>query len=119
MKRVLVVSAAAAVLLALSAYQNVWSKGHVPLKKVQVCHQGDPVEVITVSKNALNAHLAHGDFQLPACDFQDAPNFSHVFFTGDDCSGVSDTNDDGKADTFPDGKGRVDDDSAGCPAGQF
>ena len=80
MKKVFVLSAAAAVLLALSAYQNVWSKAHVPLHKVQVCHQGDPVEVITVSSNALSAHLGHGDCQVPACDF------NNIFQTGDDCS---------------------------------
>ena len=71
MKKVLVVSAAAAVLLALSAYQSmetVESKGHVSVKKTQVCHDGDPVEVITVSINALPAHLNHGDCRLPTCD---------------------------------------------------
>ena len=80
MKKVLVLSVAAAVLLALSAYQNVWSKAHVPVKKVQVCHAGTPVETITVSQNALQAHLNHGDCQLPVCDFD------NVFQTGNSCN---------------------------------
>ncbi len=63
-------------------------KAHVRIGKVQVCHTGDVIEVITVSVNALPAHLRHGDCQLPACDF------NNVFFTGDDCSTVSCANTD-------------------------
>ncbi|MBI2612845.1 hypothetical protein HYW59_03510 [Candidatus Kaiserbacteria bacterium] len=37
--------------------------------KVSVCHvtgsESNPVELISISGNALNAHLAHDDFILP------------------------------------------------------
>ena len=41
-------------------------KAHVPLHKTQFCHDG---EVIEVGSAAADAHLAHGDCELPACDF--------------------------------------------------
>ena len=99
MKKVLVVSAAAAVLLALSAYQSmetVESKGHVSIKKTQVCHDGDPVEVITVSINALPAHLNHGDCRLPTCDFNngfDTEDLCEISNPGENCN-VANSRDD-------------------------
>lgn len=91
MKKVLVFSAAA-VLLTLSAYQNVWSKAHVPVNKVQVCHDGTPVETITVSQNALQAHLNHGDCQLPVCDFANVvhtANSCNIVGAGGHCGGLA------------------------------
>ena len=76
MKRLLGLLTVTAFLLAIPVSHFVLGKGHVPLNKVQVCHKG---ETITVSKNALNAHINHGDCQLPACDF------ANVFNTGDPC----------------------------------
>ena len=83
MRKVLVVSALALLIAGIAAYQSVdtvESKGHVSVKKTQVCHDGDPVEVITVSINALQAHLRHGDCRLPTCDFANA------FATEDSCA---------------------------------
>ena len=93
MKRLLGLLTLAAFLLAVPASQLMGSqapvptiKAHVPLNKVQVCHKG---EVITISKNALGAHLGrHGDCQLPACDF------NNVFFTEQACAGVDGDGDD-------------------------
>ena len=64
------------------------AKGHVPAGKVQVCHKG--IETITVDESALASHVAHGDGQLPVCDF------NNVFFTGDPCP--ADADGDGFAD---------------------
>lgn len=83
MKKALVLSALALLIAGIAAYQStdiVESKGHVSVKKTQVCHDGDPVEVITVSINALDAHLTHGDCRLPTCDFANA------FDTEDGCT---------------------------------
>lgn len=81
MKKLIVVSALALLIGGIASYWSVdavHSKAHVPLKKVQVCHKG---EVITVSQNALDAHLMrHDDCQLPACDF------ANIFSTGDTCT---------------------------------
>jgi len=65
--------------LMLVSSNYAWGKAHVRIGKVQVCHTGDVIEVITVSVNALPAHLRHGDCQLPACDF------NNVFATGNVC----------------------------------
>lgn len=81
-------------------------KGHVPLHKAQVCHKGD--QVITVSEKALDAHLNHGDCQVPVCDF------ANIFHTGDDCSGLS------GAGSHCGGLNPRDEASTpGCPAGRF
>ena len=47
----------------------VWGKGHVAAGKVQVSHKGRTA--IIVDAPALNAHLKHGDIQLPACDLDE------------------------------------------------
>lgn len=79
-KRNLFLSIVGSFFLVLAVSQFAFSKAHVPVHKVQVCHDGDDgPETITVSANALPAHLNHGDFQLPACDF------NNVFLTGDPC----------------------------------
>lgn len=65
------------VLLTVLTTGVAWGKGHVPAHKVQVCHRG---ETNTVSANALQTHLNHGDGQLPACDF------ANIFHTGDPCN---------------------------------
>ena len=69
----------AAVVLSIPLSHLVVGKAHVRIGMVQVCHKG---EVITISEKALRSHLAHGDCQLPACDF------NNVFQTEDPCSGV-------------------------------
>ena len=109
MKRLLALFTVAAFLVAVPASHLIWSKAHVPVKKVQVCHKG---KVITVSKNALNAHQKHGDCQLPACDFTAA----NIFQTGQDCSGVGPADSQGRCTglaTRTDACGQT----AACPAG--
>ena len=102
--------AVAALIVALPASESVEGKGHVPLNKVQVCHDGDfGGEVITVSKNALDAHLNHGDCQLPACDF------NNVFHTGETC----DANNAGGRCTLANPRDGADGITPGCPAGTF
>ena len=105
--QLLLISLAGACLLAITATQMVWSKAHVPIGKVQMCHKGRTA--INVGAPAQFAHLRHGDFFLPACDF------NNVFRAGDDCSGVD--NRDGFA-VFGDR-----DDAGGvtdaCPVGTF
>lgn len=77
MKRIFALLAVGAFVLALPASHLVFGKAHVRLGKVQVCHKG---KVLQVSKNALKAHVKHGDCQLPACDA------ANVSFRGDDCT---------------------------------
>lgn len=73
-----------AFLLAFGASHFIWEKSHAaPKPKVQICHLGDEgPKVIDVSANALDAHLGHGDCQLPACDV----GCDDVFQTGDECN---------------------------------
>ena len=97
--KLLLISIAGASLLAITASQMVWSKAHVPLHKVQMCHKG---EVIQVGAPALSAHLRHGDVQLPACDF------ANVFQTGQPC--------DGTIPNTPNPAGGV---TPACPVGKF
>ncbi len=83
MRKVLVLSAVGALLLALAALHTVQkpllSKGHVPLNKTQLCHNG---EVITVSQSAVQKHFdKHGDCVLPACDT------ANILQDGDPCLG--------------------------------
>lgn len=108
MKRILVLSIAAAFLLAVPASHLVFGKGHVPTNKIQVCHKG---KVVTVGASALADHLGHGDCQLPACDF------SNVFHTGDPCDAI-DSSGDGKCDlpNLRDDAGGL---TPGCPAGTY
>lgn len=111
LKFALPILAVAALIVALPASESVEGKGHVPLNKVQVCHDGDfGGEVITVSKNALNAHLNHGDCQLPACDF------NNVFFTGDGCDVID--SGDGTC-TVPNPRADAGGATPACPAGTF
>lgn len=77
MKRALLALAVAGSLAAIPGSHLLWGKGHVPLHKEQACHKG---ETITVSTNALPSHQAHGDCQLPKCDF------ANIFHTGDPCT---------------------------------
>ena len=105
--QLLLISIAGASLLAITGSQMVWSKAHVPLGAVQMCHKGRVA--LNVAAAAQFGHLRHGDFFLPACDF------NHVFQKGDDCSDVD--NRDGFA-VFG-----VRDDAGGetdaCPEGTF
>ena len=105
MKRKLLLVVVAAALLAAPVAHYVWAKAHVPTKKVQVCHRG---QTITLSANALQAHLGHGDCQLPACDF------NNIFQTGDVCSGEADV--DGHCDPLPNPRDEADG-TPGCAAG--
>jgi len=106
MKRLaaLFVSLVAVLALALSASHFVWGKAHVPVKKAQVCHKG---ETITVSAEALNGHMGHGDCRLPACDF------ANIFFTGDSC----DSNNPGGNCGLPNARSEACGVTAACPAG--
>jgi len=106
MKRVLTLSIVAAFILALPMAHSVWGKAHVPTKKVQVCHEG---ETNTVSKNALGAHLNHGDCQLPACDF------NNIFRTGVSCPSADVDPADDKCD-LPNPRDEASG-TPGCPAG--
>ena len=104
--QLLLISIAGACLLAIPATQMVWSKAHVPINKVQVCHMPDEM-VITVASSALFTHLNHGDIQVPACSNK------IVRFTGQSCSDLTDRNMDGKADKA----NPIVDGTPGCPAG--
>lgn len=55
-------------------------KAHVPAGQVQLSHKGRTA--INVDAPALQAHIRHGDIQLPACDF------ANVFGEGTDTSNV-------------------------------
>ena len=68
------------VMLAFAASAGVaLGKAHVPADEIQVAHRGT---VKQLPAQALNGHLAHGDIQLPACDF------NNVFPEGGDASNV-------------------------------
>ena len=96
------------VILAFAASGGVaLGKGHVPADEVQVSHRGI---VKQLPQEALDGHQRHGDIQIPACDV------NHGFFPGDDVSGVSDTTNDGLADTFPDGQPYANSGSPACVA---
>ncbi|MBY4675246.1 hypothetical protein [Marinobacterium arenosum] len=92
----------------------VFSKAHIPTHKVQVCHlqKGESVPVtITVGAGALDGHLAHGDCQLPACDF------NNIFRTGDPCP-ITDTSGDGRCDlSFP--RDSAEGVTEACPEGTY
>ncbi len=109
MRRLLIVSIVVAVLLTIVAAQIVSSKGHVPTGKVQVCHKGS--RVLEINASSLGDHLGHGDFQLPACDF------NNVFHKGEDCSDVEDADGDGFGDF--DNRNDAGGVTPACPAGTF
>ena len=104
--QLLLISIVSASLLAITASQMVWSKAHVPIFKVQVCHIPNQ-KVIAVGSSALFGHLRHGDFQVPAC------STTIVRMTGSDCSDLMDGDGDGKAD----GADPIIEGSPGCPVG--
>ena len=72
----LLIALAGALLVAIPASQAVWSKGHVPLNKVQVCHKG---KTRVIDQNKLGKALKKGDCLLPACDF------ANTFMVGNAC----------------------------------
>ena len=76
MRRALILSIIGVFLLAIPASHSLWGKAHVPAHKTQFCHNG---EVIEVGSAAARAHLAHGDSELPACDF------ANIFHKGESC----------------------------------
>ena len=90
-------------------------KAHVPAGQVQVSHKGRTA--INVAAPALQAHIDHGDFQLPACDF------NNVFGKGSDTSGIADTNGSGQFDEGDLGFNAPRDSAEGikaaCPVGTF
>lgn len=104
MKRALLVLAVAGSLVAIPGSHMLWGKGHVPLHKAQACHKG---ETITVDAKALPSHQAHGDCQLPQCDF------ANIFHTGDPCAPNSPGGQCGVPNTRSNACGLT----AGCPAG--
>lgn len=97
MKRVLLVLVVGTFLLAVPASHLLLGKGHVPAHKTQFCHEG---EVIEVGSSAASAHLAHGDCELPACDF------NNIFHKGEPCDCSSLNERDGA-------------DTPGCTGGRF
>jgi len=88
MKRIVVLAIGGAFLLVLPASHLVFGKAHVPVKKNQVCHNG---VVLQVGSGATGGHVAHGDCELPACDF------ANIFHKGGTCQNV-DADGDGKCD---------------------
>jgi len=80
MKRILISSIVGAFLLAVPGSDLVWGKGHVPLGGVQVCHNG---EALNIAVNVLENFLSNGDCRLPACDS------ANVFAPGSECSAVA------------------------------
>ncbi len=80
MKRMLILSIVGAFLLALPGSDLVWAKGHVPLGGLQVCHNG---EALNIAANVLENFLGNGDCRLPICDS------ANVFPPGSDCSAVA------------------------------
>ena len=95
-----------AVLLMALASGVALGKAHVPADEIQVAHRGI---VKQLPSEALGGHLAHGDIQLPACDF------NNVFLEGGDASGVVDADMDGKADFA----NRDEAATSACPPGTF
>lgn len=77
MKRVFGIFTGVALVGAIAFSPLLFGKGHVPSHKDQVCHKG---ETITVSLNAIQGHLKHGDCKLPI----DVEGIA--FFTGDACT---------------------------------
>ena len=78
-RRILLPLLLAGLLMALASGAAL-GKGHVPAGQVQVSHKGRTA--INVDAPALQAHIGHGDIQLPACDF------ANSFMPGDDTSNV-------------------------------
>ena len=117
MKRYLVLSIFIAVMLAVAlpivTIGMVSGKAHVPAGQVQVSHKGRMA--VNVATPALNAHLNHGDIQLPACDF------ANVFQKGDDTSNVESADFSGVTYSDIGLIDRVDADGStpACPAGTF
>ena len=115
MKKFLILLPILAAVLVVGALTSgiVSGKAHVPASQVQVSHKGRTA--LNVDAPALQAHLSHGDLQLPACDF------ANVFGEGSDTSNV--TGSDGTGVTYSD-LGFIPRDDAGgitpaCPAGTF
>ena len=114
-KRQILFSFILVVMLALAASGGVaFGKAHVPVGDVQVAHRGI---VKQLPAGALSGHLAHGDFQLPACDF------NNVFLEGGDTSALSDDNGNGIFDKKDTGFKNPRKDAGGitpaCPVGTF
>ncbi|HEX6386136.1 MAG TPA: hypothetical protein VF177_15805 [Anaerolineae bacterium] len=110
-RKLVLVFVLVALLLAIVAASSVWAKAHVPIDQVQVCHKGRTVK--NVDAPALGGHVGHGDFRLPACDF------NNVFQPGDDCSDISDENNDGLADAGLNPRADACGVTPACPAGGF
>ena len=114
-KRQIMFSFILVVMLVLAASGGVaFGKAHVPAGEIQVAHRG---VVKQLPAQALNGHLTHSDFQLPACDF------NNVFPAGADVSGLSDTNGNGIFDAGDAGFTAPRIDAGGitpaCPVGTF
>ena len=114
-KRQIMFSFILVVMLVLAASGGVaFGKAHVPAGEVQVSHRGT---AINVDAPALRAHIGHGDFQLPACDF------NNVFGEGADTSALSDDNGNGIFDKKDTGFNNPRRDAGGitpaCPVGTF
>lgn len=80
LRRRLLLTVIMSVLVIVGVAAIALGKAHVPANQVQVSHK--LLEAINVGAPALNAHVGHGDIQLPACDF------NNVFGAGADTSNV-------------------------------
>ena len=107
-------------LVLLFGNTSVWAKGSS--EKITICHipPGDPdnPQTIVISINALDAHLAHGDYEgtctnvdvdidsdgvLDGCDnCPDTPNSDQVDTDGDGVGDACDDSSDGDGDGEPD-----------------
>ncbi len=86
-RKLVLLSVVATVLMAIMASGIVSGKAHVPAGQVQLSHKGRTA--LSVDEPALQAHVGHGDIQLPACDF------NNVFVDGSDTSNVTAASDAG------------------------
>lgn len=109
-RRRIVVALALPALLVAGIAGSAMGKAHVPAGDVQISHRGI---VKQLPAQALAGHLRHGDFQLPACDF------NNVFLNKGDASGVADDDGDGFADAGLNERSDAGGITPACPAGTF
>ena len=91
-KRVLLLSIVAVVVLALAGSSIVLAKAHVPQSRVQICTPGGVVQNVTLrrSQSRLNA----GACRLTACAFNDEQTGTqYIFLPGDACDSTDDNGD--------------------------
>ena len=100
MRRVVLLSMVAVIVLALSGASMVLGKAHVPQNRVQICTKGGVVQNATLRRS--QSRLNNGACRLTACAFDDVDDnggtiTQRVFFPGDNCDST-DQNGDGFCD---------------------